>query len=382
MILDADWLRSSSARRVSAMLTDAGYQALFVGGCVRNALLGAPVSDLDVSTDARPETVITLARSAGLKAIPTGIDHGTITVVCEGLPFEITTFRRDVETDGRRAVVAFSDSLTDDAQRRDFTMNALYAGIDGEIIDPVGGLADLAARRFRFIGNADQRIAEDYLRIMRFFRFHAWYGDPDCGIDADGLAACAAAIDGLSKLSAERIGSEFKKLLSAPDPAPAMASFASIGGLVQILPGAEHGALAVLVYNEGDRAPDPIRRLACLTGQDPREKLRLSNVEHRQFEAIRAGIETDLPSHELGYRFPDTSVDSYLIRCALGGLAVDPVQIAEIENAKNHVFPVTATDLMPRFAGAQIGQMLRQLEADWIVSGFTLTKQQLLSTIA
>lgn len=382
MKLEAEWLRSSSARRVSAMLTDAGHQAWFVGGCVRNALLGAPVSDLDVSTDARPETVITLARSAGLKAIPTGIDHGTITVVCEGLPFEITTFRRDVETDGRRAVVAFSDSLTDDAQRRDFTMNALYAGIDGDIIDPVGGLADLAARRFRFIGDADQRIAEDYLRIMRFFRFHAWYGDPDSGIDADGLAACAAAIDGLSKLSAERIGSELKKLLSAPDPAPAIASFASIGGLVQILPGADHGALAVLIHNEGERAPAPMRRLACLTGQDVRDQLRLSNVEHRQFEAIRSGIETDIPSRELGYRFPDTAIDSYLIRCALGGLAADPVEIADIENAKNQVFPVTAVDLMPQFTGPQIGQTLRRLEADWIVSGFTLTKQQLLSTIA
>ena len=149
------------------------HPALIVGGAVRNALLGEPVEDMDIATALRPERVLELAAAAGLKVVPTGIEHGTVTVVAAGEGFEVTTFRRDVETDGRRAVVEFSDRLEEDAARRDFTMNALYAGADGAVIDPVGGLDDLAARRLRFVGDPDQRIAEDYLRILRFFRFHA-----------------------------------------------------------------------------------------------------------------------------------------------------------------------------------------------------------------
>ena len=171
--ITADWLSSDAAQTVCRMLTDAGYQAWFVGGCVRNALIDAPVSDLDLSTNARPDTVVELAKAAGLKAIPTGIDHGTITVVAGGEPFEITTFRKDVATDGRRATVAFADDMESDARRRDFTMNALYADQDGIVADPLNGLPDLQARRVRFIENPDQRIKEDYLRILRFFRFHA-----------------------------------------------------------------------------------------------------------------------------------------------------------------------------------------------------------------
>ena len=168
MKVSGDWLTRSPTQTVCAMLTDAGFQALLVGGCVRNALLGEPVSDIDISTDAVPEKVIELAGKAGLKAIPTGIDHGTITVVVEGVAHEITTFRKDVETDGRRAVVSFSKHVEDDAHRRDFTMNALYATADGTVVDPLGGLADLKARRFVFIDNAEQRIREDYLRILRW----------------------------------------------------------------------------------------------------------------------------------------------------------------------------------------------------------------------
>ncbi|MEM6728988.1 MAG: CCA tRNA nucleotidyltransferase, partial [Pseudomonadota bacterium] len=155
------WLEGEAAQLVCKLLEEAGHQAWFVGGCVRNALMGAPVSDLDISTDARPEAVMALADAAGLRAIPTGIDHGTVTVIVAGIPFEITTFRRDVETDGRRAVVAFADRMEDDAQRRDFTVNALYADRSGEVRDPVGGLPDLAERRFRFIGDAEARIRED-----------------------------------------------------------------------------------------------------------------------------------------------------------------------------------------------------------------------------
>ena len=378
MRLTAEWLTHPASQAVCKALTDGGFQAYFVGGCVRNALLGQPVSDLDISTDARPEQTLNLAKQAGLKAIPTGIDHGTITVVADGIPFEITTFRRDVDTDGRHAVVDFADTMDEDARRRDFTMNALYAAPNGEVFDPVNGLPDLRAGHLRFIGDADQRIREDYLRILRFFRFSAWYGDPALGIDADGLAACAENLDGLAKLSAERVGSEVRKLLSAADPAPAMAAMAASGVLYAVLPGTQAQSLAILVHLEGDRSPDPIRRLAVIGGEDVSERLRLSNTDKRRLEAIHAGISMDLG--ELGYRHKDTAEDSYLVRQASMGQAIDPDELAIVHHACEQSFPVKAADLMPEFTGAALGERLRKLEADWIASGFTLSRDALISS--
>ena len=378
MRLTAEWLTHPASQAVCKALTDGGFQAYFVGGCVRNALLGQPVSDLDISTDARPEQTLKQAKQAGLKAIPTGIDHGTITVVADGIPFEITTFRRDVDTDGRHAVVDFADTMDEDARRRDFTMNALYAAPNGEVFDPVDGLPDLRAGHLRFIGDADQRIREDYLRIVRFFRFSAWYGDPALGIDADGLAACAEHRDGLAQLSAERVGSEMRKLLSAVDPAPAMASMAASGVLYAVLPGAQAQNLAILVHLEGDRSPDPIRRLAVIGGEDVPERLRLSNTDKRRLEAIQAGISMDLG--ELGYRYKDTAEDSYLVRQASMGQPIDPDELAIVHHAIHQSFPVKAADLMPAFMGAALGERLRKLEADWIASGFTLSRDVLISS--
>jgi poly(A) polymerase len=232
----APWLSAPATQAVCRALTAAGHQALLVGGCVRNALIGRPVADIDIATDAVPEAVMALARAAGLHAVPTGIEHGTVTVVAEHRPFEVTTFRRDVETFGRRAVVAYTREIAEDAARRDFTMNALYARPDGTVVDPLGGLPDLQARRVRFVGDARSRIAEDFLRILRFFRIHAWYGDPDGGLDPEGLAACAAHQDGLARLSRERVGAEIAKLLAAADPAPAVAAMAATGILARVLP--------------------------------------------------------------------------------------------------------------------------------------------------
>jgi tRNA nucleotidyltransferase/poly(A) polymerase len=213
--------------------------------------------------------VIELAESAGLKSVPTGLEHGTITVVSGHTGYEITTFRRDVRTDGRHAQVVFSDDLEQDAHRRDFTMNALYANRHGQIRDPLEGLADLRARRVRFIDDPHARIREDYLRILRFFRFHAWYGDPQNGIDRDGLSACAELAEGIERLSRERIGTEMRKLLAAPDPAPSVAAMEQAGVLHRILPGASSHSLAVLVHMETeiDEAPRWLRRLACIGGQ-------------------------------------------------------------------------------------------------------------------
>ncbi len=374
--IDAPWLTGKPAQLVCGLLKDADHQVWFVGGCVRNALINEPVADLDLSTDARPQKVVKLARAAGLKVIPTGIDHGTVTVVADDIPFEITTFRRDVATDGRRATVAFADNMLDDAKRRDFTMNALYAGPDGIVADPLGGLPDLLRRRIRFIEDADTRIKEDYLRILRFFRFNAWYGDPAEGPDADGLAACAANVEGLSSLSVERVTSEVLKLLRAPDPAPATASMAATGALGLVLPGATADPLAVLVHIEQQNnvAPDPIRRLAVLGG-NPSQNLRLSKAQMAQLDHISS----DLPEAEAAYRFGEKSgIDRLMVTVAAMGQAVDPDAIRKIRHAANRTFPLTAADLMPKLKGPALGKALKAAEQRWIDSGFTLTKADLI----
>ena len=374
--ISATWLSSDAAQTVCSMLTDAGYQAWLVGGCVRNTLLDQPVADLDLSTDAAPKKVMQLAKAANIKAIPTGFDHGTVTLVAADTPIEVTTFRRDVATDGRRATVAFADNITDDARRRDFTMNAIYAAPDGQIADPLVGLPDLYARQVRFIEDADQRIKEDYLRILRFFRFYAWYGDPAQGPDVDGLAACADNIEGLQSLSLERTSAEILKMLSAPDPAPAVSAMASTGALAQVLPGAHAGALAVLVHLEQQIGllPDPIRRLAVLGGQ-PMQAMRLSKAQSRRLNRITGA----LSSIEASYRFGnDVGRDMCLVQAASLGQAIDAKMLSKIDSAAKQRFPLKAADLMQDLSGPALGEALTKAEDRWIASGFTLTKAQLL----
>ncbi|MGR3806105.1 CCA tRNA nucleotidyltransferase [Marinibacterium profundimaris] len=379
--LSAPWLDHAPARAVCAMLEHGGHQALFVGGCVRNALLGVPVSDLDICTDARPERVIALAKAAGLKPVPTGIDHGTVTVVADHEPFEITTFRRDVRTDGRRAVVAFADTIEEDARRRDFTMNALYARINGTVTDPLGGLPDLKARHVRFIGTASHRIREDYLRSLRFFRFHAWYGDAAAGMDAEALDAIARNLDGLDGLSRERVGAESVKLLTAPDPAPAVAAMRMTGALARFLPGADDRALAPLVHLEQRFGLDPeaMRRLAALGGEDTVQTLRLSRAQRTRAVLLREAATAGQSAAELGYRHgAGIARDALLLRAALleQPLSGDELHQAEVGAAAD--FPVTARDLMQEHSGAALGKQLKRLEQAWIASGFTLTRAALL----
>jgi poly(A) polymerase len=377
MKITADWLSSDAAQSVCAILADAGFEAWFVGGCVRNTLLDAPVADLDLSTNARPDSVVELAKAAGLKVIPTGIEHGTVTIMVGNEPVEVTTFRKDVATDGRRAVVAFADNMADDARRRDFTMNALYVDRAGVVADPLGGLPDLEARRVRFIEDPDRRIREDYLRILRFFRFHAWYGDVDVGIDADGLAACADNVEGIQSLSKERIGQEMLKLLAAPDPAPSIASFASCGGLMQVLPGADHGMLAVLVHIEQNALlePDPMRRLAVLGGMDVAENLRLSKAKTRRLDVLRS----DMSPVEVAYRHDaQMGLGKLAVEAASLGQDIDAHQVDAVRFAADQRLPITAQDMMPALKGAALGQALKAAEARWIASGFTLTKDDLL----
>jgi poly(A) polymerase len=381
MQLTAPWLSDPAVTAVVRALEGGGAKAWFVGGCVRDGLLGRVAGDIDIATDATPDRVTEMAEAAGLRAVPTGVDHGTITVVADHAPVEVTTLRRDVATDGRRATVAFTDRLEDDAHRRDFTVNALYATPDGTVLDPTGeGLGDLEARRIRFIGTPHDRIREDYLRILRFFRFHAWYANDGAGIDAEGLAACAELADGIDRLAKERIGAEMRKLLAAPDPAPAVASMARAGVLMRVLPGAEDRWLAVLVATEGDTPPDPMRRLAILGGEGVDDALRLSRAEARTLAQMRAGLGGTAGPGELGYRHGEALArDVLLLRAAMFEQPIDPSALTQARAGVEATFPVKAADLMPAFSGPALGAELERLERLWIESGFRMTKRELLA---
>lgn len=381
MRIAAEWITADHTQAVCRMLTQAGHRALFVGGCVRNAIIGAPVTDIDIATDARPEVVMELAKDAGLRPVPTGIDHGTITVIAGGIPHEITTFRRDVETDGRRAVVAYSTRVEDDARRRDFTMNALYADPSGAVLDPLGGLPDLMARRVRFIEDAGARIAEDYLRILRFFRFHAWYGDDAHGPDQNALSAIAEATDGLAQLSRERVGSEIRKLLSAADPAPAVAAMRACGVLTRILPGAEDRGLAPLVHLEQEASvpPDWLARLASMTGPEAAGRLRLSRAEEIRLYLLRDGMSSARDAGELGFRHGIEDARAILLlRAAVMSQPLAPESLKAAAEGAAAVFPLRAADLMPEFEGPALGRELERLKQKWILSGFNLRREELL----
>lgn len=376
------FLADKSAQQVCSVLSIAGQRVYFVGGCVRNAILGSALTDIDIATDARPERVMALCEAAGLKAVPTGIAHGTITVVVGSDAYEVTTFRRDVETDGRRAVVAFSDQIEDDARRRDFTMNALYATPEGQIVDPLGGLPDARAGIVRFIEDAGARIREDYLRTLRFFRFWAWYGDQDAGFDRETLAQIAGHLPGLAQLSAERIGAEMLKLLAAPDPSQAIATMEQIGVLAQVMPIASAEVLPVLVHLEQDTQtpPDPIRRLAALGAEDATDRLRLSKSDSRDMQDLRAETGSVYGPKVMGQLLgAKRGWDAYLLKSASFAHPVDPDARALVRAGAQAVFPVQASDLMPKFEGAALGAELKRLRDIWIASDLTLDRDALLA---
>lgn len=386
-LADADWLAAGPVRAVFALLEGAGEEARVVGGAVRNALMGLPVADVDFATTASPERVMELAGAAGMKAVATGFEHGTVTLVIDGRGFEVTTLREDVETDGRRAVVRFGRDWDADARRRDFTVNALSVDAGGSLHDPVGGLADIRARRIRFIGDADTRIAEDRLRLLRLFRFHAEYGAD--GIDADGLAAAIRARAGLRELSAERIGQEMRKLVTAPRAAETLALMQDAGVLPIVLGGVGYPAqFARLVAFEAavGLKPSPARRLAVL-GARVREdaeriaaRFRLSNAERdRMASAVMRGRRLMGPPDARAARrlLYDAGTEFYRDAIAYGFAWRDGDAAAWREAARlperwaPPKFPIGGRDAMRGgLSGPAVGAMLRALEAWWIGEDF------------
>lgn len=406
-ISGADWLEDTGLQSVLRVLNEEGEQARIAGGAVRNALLGEAVTDIDIATTATPDETTRRAEASGFKVVPTGYEHGTVTVVAEGRAYEVTTLRADVETDGRRAQVVFGRDWSQDAERRDFTINALYAAPDGSVIDLVGGLADLEARRLRFIGDAETRIREDYLRILRFFRFFAWYGAGRP--DAAGLKACARLKQGLERLSAERVWHELKRLLSAPDPSRALLWMRQTGALTMVLPESEKwGIDAIHPLVETEQAfnwlPDPLLRLAAVVPphsdrlKSLAERLRLSKAEAATLVAWADAPAPDPALGELAfskllYRSGTEGIDKRL-RLALASARARAIadhealsEAANIQRLLEHLrrwqrpnFPLKGKDLLEKgFAqGEDLGRALAKLEDKWIDSGFSLTRETLL----
>ncbi|MGN6747303.1 MAG: CCA tRNA nucleotidyltransferase [Xanthobacteraceae bacterium] len=386
---DAGWLVRGEAAPLLKVLDGSGEEARIVGGAVRNALLRLPVQEIDIATTAPPDEVVRRVEAAGWKTVPTGIDHGTVTVLIAGKAFEVTTLRRDVETFGRKARVVFGRDWLADAARRDFTINALSLSADGRLHDYVGGVADLAVHRVRFIGDPAQRIAEDFLRILRFFRFHAWYGvgTPD----ADGLQACIRGLAGIEQLSRERIRSELLKLLLAPHATPTLALMSEIGLLGNVLGGiALLASFENMVKVEAAAAieSDAVRRLGALAvrvAEDAEriaQRLRLSNAEAERLIALErwwqvtpalGGMPARARLYHLGARH---FVDQVLVawsRSSAG--AADPAwrALAELPRTWNAPeFPLKAADFMARglAAGPALGAAMRAAEQAWIAADF------------
>ena len=386
-----EWMRTKEARSVIDALTKDGGAARFVGGAVRNALLDRPVSDIDIATPLVPEEVVRRLAASNIPAHPTGIDHGTITAVANGKPFEVTTLRRDVSTDGRRATVAFTSNWEEDARRRDFTINALYASPDGEVFDYAGGLDDLEAGRVRFIGDAHARIREDYLRILRLFRFHAWYGKGEVG--AIALRAATDEKAGLARLSAERIQKEFLKLLEAENPVPMLRIMAASGILAGILDlKLDIARLEHLAAHDAASffAPDAVLRLAALLPKDKSaaevtaDRLKLSNEDRARIEDL-AGASEKIVSYlsirevrKLLYRLgPARFRDRVRLAWAADPRPSNTIQwralLALAGAWERPRFPLTGRDVMAAGVkeGPLIGRILSEVEDWWIDSDFT-----------
>ena len=408
---EAPWFTARNVRTVMDLLNADGAETRIVGGAVRNALMDLPVADIDLATTLKPEEIIARADAAGVKSVPTGVEHGTVTLVLGNQSFEVTTLRADVETDGRRATVAFGTDWAEDAARRDFTINALYLDRNGNLIDLVDGLADVETRTIRFIGDADLRIAEDYLRILRFFRFFAHYGSGRP--DSEGLKASARHKDGITKLSAERVWAEMKKLLGARDPSRALLWMRQSGVLTEVLPESEKwgiDAIHGLVHAEdvfGWRPDAMLRLLAIVPPDEVRleglaKRLKLSKGEARRLQSF---VRTAEPAHSISdvafyrhaYRASAPALmDRLKLRLAsarararsetpaLAEAAGYARLIERLENWRRPVFPINGRDLSELGVGQgpAVGALLNALEDEWVSGNFTISRDDLLAKVA
>lgn len=405
-ISDAPWLRDKALQKLLAILSADGEEARIAGGAVRNAFLGEAVTDIDIATTCLPDETERRAAAAGFKPVPTGKAHGTITVVAHGKPFEVTTLRADVENHGRHAIVAFGRDWQVDAERRDFTINALYATADGQVIDLVGGVADLEKRNLRFIGDAEDRIREDYLRILRFYRFFAWYGSGRP--DAEGIKASARLKSGLSQLSAERIWAELKKLLAAPDPSRALLWMRQSGVLTAVLPESEKwgiDAVPGLVATERDLgwAVDPVLRLMAIIPPTAErvdslsERLKLSKNEAKRQQEWAGFGEIPAETSEIslakrlfsaGHRPGVDKLKLALAAARVRGVQNDLDLVAAgqysqlLKYAENWIapqFPLQGRDLVALGAAQdeRLGKALATLRDEWVLSSFTLGREAL-----
>jgi poly(A) polymerase len=388
-ITHATWLKAAETQKLIAALEAArAGGSRFVGGCVRNTLMGHEVDDIDIATQLTPDQVTEVAKQAGFAAHPTGIEHGTVTVVVNSKPFEVTTLRRDVSTDGRRATVAFTESWEEDAQRRDFRMNALYADAQGNIHDPTGGgIEDTRTGRVIFIGDAHTRIKEDYLRILRFFRFNAWYARGP--VDPNGLHACADLVAGLDTLSVERVWKEVKKLLAAPDPRAAWEGMSAIEARARALPELSNDTLLdALCSLEADLMlkPDPMTRIAAaLTDQQSAKtlanRLKLSNEERDRLVAALGDdvkITSFLSMREMRRAIYKLGNEAFRDRVMLAwAKAGDKAQqwralVAHAQMWTPPKMPLTGDEVMAAGvpAGPKVGVVMREVEDWWIDADF------------
>lgn len=393
-IASAGWLQASGTQDVFRVIAAGGFLARAVGGAVRNTLMSRPVADIDIATNALPDDVVRLSCAADLTVHETGLKHGTVTVVSQGVPFEITTLRRDVATDGRHACVAFTTDWTADAARRDFTINALYCDADGTIFDPLGGYPDVVSQQVRFIDDPIARIREDYLRILRFYRFSAIFGDGS--LDDDGANAVRTEQAGLEQISAERIRVEILKMIVGTHAPAILEAMATSGVLARVL--GNTGDLAfcrqtIELENQLGVSPDPVRRLMALRGNADIDALvtrfRLSNAERDRIKACDSAKDmdlTDAPSirRALYWLGTQSGLDLAILRSARHGTSSPAKDVAQLsETWRRPMFPVQGTDLLKcgYEAGPDLGAALRRLEMLWIESDFQLTRDALLAQI-
>jgi tRNA nucleotidyltransferase/poly(A) polymerase len=405
-VSDAPWLNDKTLQKLLAVLSADGEEARIAGGAVRNALLGEPVTDIDIATTCLPDETEKLSAAAGFKPVPTGKAHGTITVVAHGKPFEVTTLRADVETHGRHATVAFGRDWQVDAERRDFTINALYATAEGQVVDLVGGIEDLNKRNLRFIGNAEDRIREDYLRILRFYRFFAWYGSGRP--DAEGIKASARLKSGLSQLSAERIWAELKKLFSAPDPSRALLWMRQSGVLTAVLPESEKWGIdavpgLIAAGRDLDWPVDPVLRLMSIIPPTMErvdsfsERLKLSKNEAKRLHdwagfgeipAETSGISLAKRMFSAGTQPAVDKLKLALAAARTRAVQNDPDLLAAGQYSQllkyaqtwdMPKFPIQGRDLVALGArqDERLGKALATLRDEWVSSGFKIDRDAL-----